>query len=80
MSTNLGVEFIDTLNGKLQVTGVNGVTNVYSFLNGFTISRRNNAGFFGKVHCGVRITFIDQIVHDKEIQVSVDVCQSSMFC
>ena len=32
MKTNLWVEFIDALNGKLHVTGMDGVTNVYSFL------------------------------------------------
>ena len=79
MKTNLWVEFIDALNGKLHVTGMDGVTNVYSFLNGFTISRRNDAGFFGKDHCGVRIAFIDQIIHDEEVQVSIDECQSTTF-
>jgi hypothetical protein len=58
---------------------VNGVTNVYSFLNGFAVCRRNDAGFFGKVHCGVRVAFIDQIVHDEEVQVSVEEGQSTRF-
>ena len=72
--TNLWVEFIDALNGKLHVTGMDGVTDVYSFLNSFTIGRWNDACFFRKVHGSVRIAFVDQIVHDEEVQVSVDEC------
>lgn len=67
----LWVQLVDPLDRKLYIPRAYGTAYVHALLNGFTVRKWLDVGFFGKFLRRRRVAFIDKIIHDDEIDVSV---------
>jgi len=74
----LWIELVDPLDRQLDFARVYSIANIHSLLYTLGVTRGSYVGFFCKFLSGSRIAFIDQVVHDDEINVSVHIRQRSV--
>jgi hypothetical protein len=71
MGSYLNVEIIDKLNSVLEVTSKDSLSNLDSLLNGAGIGLHLDVGFLCELLSSRRVAFFDEVVHNKEVHISV---------
>lgn len=70
-STYLGVELVDSLNRLLHVPCVYGVSDIDSLLYALRVASKSDTSLDRKFLRSRRIPLVDQVVHDKEVDVTI---------
>jgi hypothetical protein len=69
----LWVQIVDLVDGRVDVTSMNRLSNVDTQLDGLLFNRQVDIGFLCKLFSRAGIAFADQVVHDHEIDITVRV-------
>lgn len=68
----LRIEIVDLINGAIDITGMDGLSDIHPAPDRFFLDRKPQIGFLCEPFGRSRISFADQIVHNNEIDVPVN--------